>query len=238
MSVRDGRRAAPGGRTTAIARAPPGLDRVRQNDGGRRPGHAVRLRSTARAALDVTAERGLRGRGRVGRVVGSAPRVPVDVRTVIVSRAPGQPAGGRRRLAANAGRPFPPRHRRFSRPTDVHENRRICHLMTKNTENCLQCFYYRTRENRNANISLNTIAFYCFYIYHVVPGAQRTGRAEACSKTGVFFADKNLSLLFTIILKNKINIVVSSKIIGKYVFFFPYNFIESCRYILISFKYL
>lgn len=128
VPVRDGRRAAQGGRAAAAATAPARPDRVRQDDGGRRAGHADRLRATAGAAPDAAAERGLRGRGRASRVAQAAPGVPARVRAALVPGPPGQPAG-RRRLAADARRPFP-RPRGPTGAADVHQDLRVRRLMT------------------------------------------------------------------------------------------------------------
>lgn len=128
VPVRDGRRSAPGGRAAAAAPAPAGPDRVRQDDGGRRAGHAGRLRAAPGAAPDGAVERGLRGRGRGGRVAAAAPGVPARVRAALVLRPPGQPAGGRR-LAADARRPFP-RPRGRAGAADVHQDIRVRRLIT------------------------------------------------------------------------------------------------------------
>lgn len=130
VSVRDGWRSAPDWRAETVAPARVGPDRVRQDDGGRRTGHAVRLWSAPRTAPDSTAKRGLLGRGGARRIPGQAPGVPVDVRTADVPGTPGQSAG-RRRLAANACGPFP-WHRRLQRPADVHQDCRVRRLITPN----------------------------------------------------------------------------------------------------------
>lgn len=131
VPVRDGRRAAQGGRTSAAATAPVGPDRVRQDYGGRRAGHVDRLRTAPGAAPDAAAERGLRERGRGGRVPATAPGVPARVRTALVPRPSGQPAG-RRRLAADASRPFS-RSRGLPGAADVHQDLRVRRLMTRRT---------------------------------------------------------------------------------------------------------
>lgn len=128
MPVRDGRGTAARGPAAAAAPAAAGPDRVRQDDRGRRAGHAVRrMRTCARAATDRAAGRGLRGRGGGCGGAARAPRVPAHVRPAVVAG----PRVRRGRPAAPHGRPFSLASRRPRRAPLVHQDRRVRRLMCR-----------------------------------------------------------------------------------------------------------
>lgn len=136
VSVRDGQRAAPGGRAETVAPAPAGPDRLRQDDRGRRAGHVGRLRARPGAEPDAAAGRRLRGRGGVRRAAAAPQDALADVRAALFRRPHGQSAG-RRRLATVVGGPFP-RRRRLPRPADVHKGHRVRRLIRRL---CARCKY-------------------------------------------------------------------------------------------------
>lgn len=122
LPVRDGRGAAARRPAATAAHPPAGPDRLRQDDRGRRAGHAVhRLRARHRAAAHRAAGRRLRGGGGGRRGAAAAPHVPAHVRAAHVPGPRGQRAG--RGLAARARRPVPRPRRRLHRAPTVHQDR-------------------------------------------------------------------------------------------------------------------